>query len=536
MRYGFVIDQRKCIGCHACTTACKSENEVAVGVFRTWVKYVESGNFPNARRHFSVLRCNHCEDAPCVNICPTQALFKRDDGIVDFDHRRCIGCKACMQACPYDALYIDPNNNTAAKCNYCVHRVEQDLLPACVVVCPEKAIIAGDMDDPASDIARLIGQEPVSVRKPEQGTKPKVFYLGAEDANLTPEALARGRSYLWSEVQDSSYVNGIDHHNLNLSSESYAPEVAAADVTPAWEDDPALMKPGAPRVAYDVHHPQPWGWKVSTYLWTKSIAAGSLGLAGALALFDWSTDLGLLEVAAPILALFFITVTAVLLIADLKRPERFWYLLVKPNRTSWLALGGYVLAAFGALATVWLAAGAIDIDSEAIWVTLGILGIPLAAAGAGYTAYLFGQAEGRDFWQSPLLLPHLLIQATVAGASMLLLVGVLLDITTNLAEVLTWILMGGLIANALVIFAELFSSHPTTHIARAASSMTVGSYARIFWYGCILVGHVVPLVLATIYLSGGPMSAFEGAALLALIGLLAYEHAWIKAGQVVPLS
>jgi Fe-S-cluster-containing dehydrogenase component len=74
VRYGFVIDQRKCIGCHACTTACKSENEVAVGVFRTWVKYVESGNFPNVRRHFSVMRCNHCEDAPCVNICPTQAL------------------------------------------------------------------------------------------------------------------------------------------------------------------------------------------------------------------------------------------------------------------------------------------------------------------------------------------------------------------------------------------------------------------------------------------------------------------------------
>ena len=296
------------------------------------------------------------------------------------------------------------------------------------------------------------------------------------------------------------------------------------------------MKPGAPRVAYDVHHSQPWGWKVSTYLWTKSIAAGSLGLAAALALFDWSTDLGLLEVAAPILALFFISVTAALLIADLKRPERFWYLLLKPNRTSWLALGGYVLAAFGALATAWLAAGVLDVDAEATWIGLGILGVPLAAAGSGYTAYLFGQAEGRDFWQSPLLLPHLLIQATVAGASMLLLVGVGLDITTNLAEVLSWILLGGLLANALVIFAELFSAHPTTHIARAASSMTVGSYSRLFWYGAILIGHLIPLVLATIYLSGGPDGAFEAAALLALAGLLAYEHAWIKAGQVVPLS
>lgn len=536
MRYGFVLDQRKCIGCHACTTACKSENEVPVGVFRTWVKYVESGTFPNVRRHFSVLRCNHCEDAPCVSICPTQALYKRPDGIVDFDNRKCIGCKACMQACPYDALYIDPDNNTAAKCNYCVHRIEQNLLPACVVVCPEKAIIAGDIDDPTSEIARLIGTEPVTVRKPEQGTKPKVFYLGVEDANLTPETQSLSRSYLWAEVRDDGYVNGIDHYNPNLTAEPYSPPNGAADLTPAWAADPALMKPGAPRVAYDVHHPQPWGWKVSTYLWTKSIAAGSLGLAAALLLFDWTTDRSLLEIAAPILALLFISITAVLLIADLKRPERFWYLLVKPNRTSWLALGGYVLTAFGVLAGLWMLASVAGLDSDALWMALGVLGIPLGAAAAGYTAYLFGQAEGRDFWQSPLLLPHLLIQATVAGTAALLLVGVGLDITTNLAEVLSWVLLGALLANALVIFAELFSSHPTVHIARAASTMTVGRYARLFWLGSVVVGHLLPLIFATIYLAGGPDYAFETAALLALAGLLAYEHAWVKAGQSVPLS
>src|SRR5262252_5982787 len=125
-KYAFVIDQRKCIGCHACTVACKAEHE-----------------FPNSRRYFLVNRCNHCDNAPCVAICPTRALYKRKDGIVDFDSSRCIGCKSCMQACPYDALYIDPNTHTAAKCNYCAHRVEVGLEPACVIVCPEQAIVAG---------------------------------------------------------------------------------------------------------------------------------------------------------------------------------------------------------------------------------------------------------------------------------------------------------------------------------------------------------------------------------------------------------
>lgn len=149
MNYGFVIDNRKCIGCHACTVACKSEHSVPLGVNSTWVKYVEKGLFPDTRRTFTVQRCNHCADAPCVEICPVTVLFVRADGIVDFDNARCVGCKSCMQAHPYDALYIDPATHTAAKCNYCAHRVERGIEPACVVVCPEHAIISGDMDDRA---------------------------------------------------------------------------------------------------------------------------------------------------------------------------------------------------------------------------------------------------------------------------------------------------------------------------------------------------------------------------------------------------
>src|SRR5882724_6501548 len=149
MKYGFVIDHRKCIGCHACTVACKSENEVPHGTFRTWVKYIEKGEYPDTRRFFSVLRCNHCDD------------------------------KSCMQACPYDALYINPNTNTAEKCNFCAHRVEKQLEPACVIVCPVQAIVSGDMDDPASPLSQFIASEPTAVRKPEAGTRPKLHYIDA---------------------------------------------------------------------------------------------------------------------------------------------------------------------------------------------------------------------------------------------------------------------------------------------------------------------------------------------------------------------
>src|SRR5262245_5196026 len=163
MRYGFVIDQNRCIGCHACTVACKEENGVPLGVFRTWVKYVEKGTFPDTRRHFAVLRCNHCDNAPCVTICPTRALYRRGDGIVDFNSDACMGCKGARHACPYDAIYSRPATSTAAKCHFCAHRVEVGLEPACVIVCPEQAIITGDLDDPSSRISRLVSREDVRV-------------------------------------------------------------------------------------------------------------------------------------------------------------------------------------------------------------------------------------------------------------------------------------------------------------------------------------------------------------------------------------
>ncbi len=518
MRYGFVIDQRKCIGCHACTVACKEENQVPLGVNRTWVKYIEKGAFPDTRRYFSVMRCNHCDNAPCVTICPTVALYRRSDGIVDFDRDRCIGCKSCMQACPYDALYIDPETQTAAKCHYCAHRVEVGLEPACVIVCPVQAIIAGDLDDPASTIARLTATQQTQVRKPEKGTRPKLFYLGAEEAALTPAMQERDGSYVFAQA---SRIPDPGKRNV----------AANGGAAPAVRHQPLdLLK--LARTVYDVAHPErPWGWKVSTYLWTKSIAAGAF-LVSALAVMGGLASGGAVTgLAAPLIGLVFLALTTALLVFDLKRPERFLYLLFKPNWRSWLVWGGWILLVFGAAGGVWLLAG---------WtghvMALRILAwpmVPLAAAAAGYSAFLFGQAEGRDFWQSPVLLPHLLVAALVAGTATLLLIAQVVGSRSEVIESLGLALWFALGASAIVLAAELFSFHSTQDGARAARLLTHGRLRTALWAGVVLGGIALPWVLL---LNPALPAASVAAAILALGGLWLWEDLWVRAGQSVPLS
>ena len=194
IQWAKVIDHTRCIGCHACTTACKSENVVPLSVTRTYVKHVDIGVFPQARRAHQVTRCNQCAHAPCVTACPTTAMFKRADGIVDFDKSICIGCKACMAACPYDAIFINPDDHSAEKCNFCAHRIDMQLEPACVVVCPTQAILVGDLNDADSYVAQIVNRESVAVRRPEKETLPKLFYKGAHQATLDPLAAKRPKA------------------------------------------------------------------------------------------------------------------------------------------------------------------------------------------------------------------------------------------------------------------------------------------------------------------------------------------------------
>jgi tetrathionate reductase subunit B len=182
--YAMVIDVRKCIGCQACTIACKTEFEVPLGKHRSWVESVEKGTYPDVSRSFLPRLCNQCSQPDCVDVCPTGATYKREeDGIVVVDEDTCIGCKYCMQACPYDVRFINPRTGTADKCDFCLHRVEQGLVPSCVNTCQGNARVFGDLNDPESEVSKLIAKNPVTVLRPEMGTEPNVFYIGADHAD-----------------------------------------------------------------------------------------------------------------------------------------------------------------------------------------------------------------------------------------------------------------------------------------------------------------------------------------------------------------
>ena len=480
MNYAFLIDNRRCIGCHACSVACKAEHEVPLGVARTWVKYVEKGVFPETRRTFQVTRCNHCDDAPCVEICPTTALFRRRDGIVDFDGNRCIGCKACMQGCPYDALYIDPQTETAAKCNFCPHKVEVGLEPPCVTVCPTQAIVAGDLDDPASRLVRLVARESVQVRKPEKGTKPKVFYIDGDAASLVPSAAPPASEYMWSE----------------------------APPTPvAFNAMAASREGGAPRRTYGVReqHRNSWGVKVSAYLWTKSLAAGCFLVPALVALVAGARG----PAPAPLVAaLFFLAATGLLLVWDLRQPKRFLWTLTRPQWRSWLTRGSYIIAGYGALLALHLLMALAGHEPPR-----GLTPITMLFAGgtALYTAFLFGQAKGRDLWQSPLLGPHLVVQAMTAGGALFV------------PAWLLWLLP----LNGLLLAGEVWGHHATEDARRAAR--LIQNDLR-FTTGVLAVGHLLPLTL----LWGTGPSWLAGA--LALAGLATWEHLYVQAPQQIPLA
>lgn len=185
-RYAMVIDLRKCIGCHSCSVACKVENEVPPAVWRSWVKVMEKGVYPDVRTAALPVLCNNCENAVCVKVCPTKASYQRDDGIVMIDPHKCVGCKYCMAACPYQVRYLNPVRKYAQKCYFCAHRVDRGLQPACVETCPAGARTFGDLNDPTSEVAQLVIKNATSVLKPESGTKPSVFYIGLDQDLANP--------------------------------------------------------------------------------------------------------------------------------------------------------------------------------------------------------------------------------------------------------------------------------------------------------------------------------------------------------------
>ena len=181
-RYGIVIDLERCIGCHTCTIACKLENGIEEG---SWLN-VETvggdgmdtprGEYPNVKMHYLPKLCMHCDEPPCLDACPLEAISKRDDGIVLIDNEKCDGCEACIAACPYGVILLNREKNVATKCTLCAHRIDKGLEPFCVICCETEAMYFGDIADPESRVSKLIASGKAYVLQPEADTGPAIHY------------------------------------------------------------------------------------------------------------------------------------------------------------------------------------------------------------------------------------------------------------------------------------------------------------------------------------------------------------------------
>ena len=504
--YGFVIDLRKCIGCHACTIACKAEHDIPVGVNRCWVKTVEKGTFPDTQRLFFPVLCNQCTEAPCLTICPTGALFKRKDGIVDLNGGSCIGCRACMVACPYDQLFIDPGTHTAEKCNFCANRIENQLQPACVSVCPTECRIFGDLDDPSSQVSQIVQRDAFMVRKPEKGTGPKVFYLGADESVIRPEIAAR--PILLKE--------GMAH------------------LRPTGSPDPDPLRPGDPRVDYDVPHARAWGFDLVLYLVAKGVSTGAMFLSALLWLLGDRSPL--VSFAGPFLSLVFALGTAVVLIVDLERPERFYYILTRPNWRSWLTRGAVLLTAHGAIAGLWVLC--VPLGWTTAVTMLAVLALPVSVGATAYTGFLFAQGLARDLWQGSHATIDLLVEAAAEGSAALLILATVAGGDADTIRTLGLTLAFASLAHLVILTLEHFlTPSPTIHHELAVRAIRFGAYRQMFWVGALGFGGVAPILLVSFASLGGFSLVTLGAAsLLALAGSLAWGYVWVEAGQAVPNS
>jgi len=236
----------------------------------------------------------------------------------------------------------------------------------------------------------------------------------------------------------------------------------------------------------------------------------------------------------------FAGLTGALLVADLRQPRRFPLIFLRPQWGSWLVRGAFILAGYGVLAFVWLVCGLLD--SPGLVQAVALPAALLAAGTAGYTAYLFGQCEGRDLWQTPLLLPVLLAQAVAAGSGALLVLAPLLGLDASGRTTLLWVLVGGTAALLGLVAVEL-SSRSSVHVELALYAMTRGCYRGRFWWLGVMLGMVAPLVVAVALLvladdptAGGASTAAALAGLASIAGLAGYEDAFVRAGQAVPLS
>jgi Fe-S-cluster-containing dehydrogenase component len=204
MNYAMALNYQNCINCKACETACKEENGVQLGADkqRIWVGMTEGTIFGKPYINLYPSQCNHCIEAPCVSVCPTYASHIVDGGIVKVDPSKCILCKGCMEACPYDARFVDDTMVAVDKCTFCDHRIDDYGTTACQATCPTKVRLFGDLDDEESDLVQLLKTKKFFFQKEKSGTLPKLFYIVPDDELYARQSISHGTDiHTWNEFK-----------------------------------------------------------------------------------------------------------------------------------------------------------------------------------------------------------------------------------------------------------------------------------------------------------------------------------------------
>ncbi len=272
-----------------------------------------------------------------------------------------------------------------------------------------------------------------------------------------------------------------------------------------------------------------WGWEVSAYVMTKAIAAGAFLIPFLAMLMGYGlSDTTKLWSAG--ISLVFLALTGLFLVMDLDRPDRFLNVLLRPQWNSWLVKGGYTITVFGLLVTIWGAMTYFNIEmgeTVLLWVT-AFFAVMLAI----YTAFLFAQAKGRDFWQSPSLALHMLVHSVLAGAAIFALV-LLVSGSEDWMSILGIVMIISLVVNLFTMITELTMTHPSTSAHTVVKMITKGRYKTLFWFGVVIIGNLVPLALLVLLPSTITLTI---AAVSILIGIYATEKIWVEAPQRVPLA
>jgi len=340
-----------------------------------------------------------------------------------------------------------------------------------------------------------------------------------------------GVGHFAKEAEKMAFSNGDVVAALLEANEQYdsASQIAANGPKKSVE---VLMGKEARRVYDTPRKGILWGWEVSGYVVTKAIAAGAFIVPSLAAIFGWGQVSVSTEWQGIGIALLFLLATGILLVMDLDQPKRFLYVLLRPHWSSWLVKGGYAITVYGGLLTAL--AVAMFFRWDVLQFVFAVSALLTAVLVAIYTAFLFAQAKGRDFWQSPNLAFHMLVHSLMAGAAVFLLLDLFTETSASWTSYLTYMLYGSIGFNLFALWLEVNITHPTEDAKRTVKMITKGRYARLFYWGVIFMGNLLPVGLLLVGGEQTVILAIAGA--LVIAGIYITEHIWVEAPQRIPLT